>query len=81
MSYYAGPSGAFPASGKVELVYPSHDDVINSYDGPLGGGCLPYSKQTHSKQPWLWDHMIAGGLSLQKGKNIMVYLLLALYDI
>ncbi len=57
MSYYAGPSGAFPASGKVELVYPSHDDVINSYDGPLGGGCLPYSRQTHSKQPWLWDHM------------------------
>ena len=28
-----------------------------SYDGALGGGCLPYSKSTNTKQPWLWDHM------------------------
>jgi len=42
---------------KVSLVYPSHSDVLGSYDGPLGGGCLPYSGQTAAKQPWLVDHM------------------------
>jgi len=57
LSCYSGGSGALSSSAKVELIYPSHTDVINSYDGPLGGGCLPYSKQTHTKQPWLRDHM------------------------
>eukprot|EP00088_Acartia_fossae_P012403 TRINITY_DN16392_c0_g1_i6.p1 TRINITY_DN16392_c0_g1~~TRINITY_DN16392_c0_g1_i6.p1 ORF type:complete len:592 (+),score=114.72 TRINITY_DN16392_c0_g1_i6:30-1778(+) len=52
-----GAAGALPSPGKVELIYPSHEDVLNSYDGVLGGGCLPYSRQTHTKQPWLWDHM------------------------
>ena len=42
---------------QMELIYPSHSDVMSSYDGPLGGGCLPYRQQTHSKQPWLIDHM------------------------
>jgi len=42
---------------KVSVVYPSHNDVLSSYDGPLGGGCLPYSGQTAAKQPWLVDHM------------------------
>jgi len=42
---------------KVSVVYPSHSDVLGSYDGPLGGGCLPYSGQTAAKQPWLVDHM------------------------
>ena len=42
---------------RVSVVYPSHNDVLSSYDGPLGGGCLPYSGQTAAKQPWLVDHM------------------------
>jgi len=42
---------------KVSVVYPSHSDVLASYDGPLGGGCLPYSGRTAAKQPWLVDHM------------------------
>ena len=41
----------------MELIYPSHSDVLGSYDGPLGGGCLPYSGKTHAKQLWLTDHM------------------------
>ncbi|XP_023331036.1 probable tyrosyl-DNA phosphodiesterase [Eurytemora carolleeae] len=57
LSCYNGTSGAFPSSGQMELIYPSHNDVMSSYDGPLGGGCLPYRQQTHSKQPWLIDHM------------------------
>ncbi len=34
-------------------VYPCYEDVASSVDGLLGGGCLPYSKQGHAKQPWL----------------------------
>jgi len=43
---------------RVCVMYPSHNDVLGSYDGPLGGGCLPYSSQTASKQPWLIDHLV-----------------------
>ena len=31
-------------AGRVSLVYPSHSDVVSSYDGLEGGGCLPYSR-------------------------------------
>lgn len=37
----------------IAVIYPSKQDVFKSYDGIFGGGCLPYSKQTHLKQPWL----------------------------
>jgi len=57
LSSHPGPSGALPSPGRMQLVYPSHEDVMASYDGALGGGCLPYSKSTNTKQPWLWDHM------------------------
>ena len=30
--------------GRVSLIYPSHSDVLSSYDGLEGGGCLPYSR-------------------------------------
>ena len=30
--------------GRVSLIYPSHADVLSSYDGLEGGGCLPYSR-------------------------------------
>ena len=29
---------------RVSLIYPSHSDVLSSYDGLQGGGCLPYSR-------------------------------------
>jgi len=44
-------------SPRVSLVYPAHSDVLASYDGALGGGCLPYSGKTAAKQPWLVNHM------------------------
>ena len=38
----------------VRLVYPSKENVLNAYGGPLyGSGCLPYSQKTSDKQPWL----------------------------
>ena len=38
---------------RLSLIYPSHADVLSSYNGALGGACLPYSRATASKQPWL----------------------------
>lgn len=35
------------------LIYPSLKTVKHSHDNLLGGGCLPYSKTIHLKQPWL----------------------------
>jgi len=40
---------------RLALVYPSLDDVLNSYDGRAGGGCLPYQRQTAVKQLWLGE--------------------------
>ncbi|KAK7582630.1 hypothetical protein V9T40_014075 [Parthenolecanium corni] len=41
----------------VKLIYPSFEDVASSHDGLLAGGCLPYSKSVHEKQPWLNNHL------------------------
>lgn len=41
----------------LKLVYPSFNNVVNSHDGLLGGGGLPYSNKTHAKQPWLNDYL------------------------
>ena len=41
----------------ISLIYPTHQDVVSSHDGLQGGGCLPYSRATASKQPWLQDHL------------------------
>lgn len=40
---------------KIRVIYPSFNNVANSHDGILAGACLPYSEQTHKKQPWLND--------------------------
>lgn len=37
----------------VKFIYPSLNNVISSYDGLAGGGCLPYNGATHEKQRWL----------------------------
>lgn len=39
----------------IRVIYPSFNNVIGSHDGLLGGGCLPYGKSIHDKQPWLND--------------------------
>lgn len=39
------------------LIYPSFNNVSNSHDGLLGGGCLPYGSDTHQKQPWLQEYL------------------------
>ena len=43
-------AGGGAATPPVKLVYPARSDVLASYDGVLGGGCLPYSRATHVKQ-------------------------------
>lgn len=47
-------SGTTP---KVKLIYPSRQNVMDSYDGILGGSCLPYSQKIHLKQPWLRNYL------------------------
>ena len=41
----------------VQVIYPSKKNVMDSLDGLLGGGCLPYRKNVHEKQPWLRDYL------------------------
>ncbi|RNA20174.1 tyrosyl-DNA phosphodiesterase 1 [Brachionus plicatilis] len=38
---------------KPILIYPSVEDVFRSFEGPLAGGSLPYSKSVAIKQPYL----------------------------
>jgi hypothetical protein len=38
-------------------VYPCFEDVASSYDGLGAGGCIPYGKATHDKQPWLINYL------------------------
>ncbi|CAD7091212.1 unnamed protein product [Hermetia illucens] len=40
-----------------KMIYPSFENVKNSHDGMLGGGCLPYSQKNNEKQPWLKAHL------------------------
>ncbi|CAO1415970.1 unnamed protein product [Diamesa hyperborea] len=42
---------------QFKLVYPTFNNVKNSYDGLIGGGGLPYGKAAHDKQPWLNSHL------------------------
>ncbi|XP_050548767.1 probable tyrosyl-DNA phosphodiesterase isoform X2 [Daktulosphaira vitifoliae] len=39
------------------LIYPTVNNVLNSWDGPMGGFCLPYSDKVHQKQVWLKNYM------------------------
>jgi len=42
----------------IKVIYPTRTNVFDAYGGPLyGGGCLPYSRNTHSKQPWIRKFM------------------------
>lgn len=41
----------------LNVVYPTVDNVMKSYFGAEGGGCLPYAKNIHEKQIWLKDYL------------------------
>ena len=45
-----------PNNKDIKLVYPSKKNVFQSIEGVFGGGCLPYKKSQHEKQPWLRDY-------------------------
>ncbi|CAH1641988.1 unnamed protein product [Spodoptera littoralis] len=38
---------------ELKIIYPSLENVRQSHDNLLGGGCLPYAGDVHAKQPWL----------------------------
>ncbi|XP_073834571.1 tyrosyl-DNA phosphodiesterase glaikit isoform X1 [Musca autumnalis] len=42
---------------QFKMIYPSYSNVSGSHDGMLGGGCLPYSRSTNDKQPWLKSYL------------------------
>lgn len=52
-SFQCSSGAASNATPEVKLMYPSLKNVTESHDGLLGGGCLPYFKNAHSRQPWL----------------------------
>nr|XP_022901658.1 probable tyrosyl-DNA phosphodiesterase [Onthophagus taurus] len=41
----------------INIIYPTVENVMKSYFGPQGGGCLPYSKKVHEKQLWLQSYL------------------------
>ncbi|XP_048485908.1 probable tyrosyl-DNA phosphodiesterase [Plutella xylostella] len=42
---------------ELKLIYPSLENVRQSHDNLLGGGCLPYSAEQHTRQMWLRDFL------------------------
>nr|XP_026499512.1 probable tyrosyl-DNA phosphodiesterase [Vanessa tameamea] len=42
---------------ELKLIYPSLENVKQSHDDLLGGGCLPYAADAHKKQLWLNDYL------------------------
>ncbi|XP_064551419.1 probable tyrosyl-DNA phosphodiesterase [Drosophila montana] len=51
------PVGRLRQLPPFKMIYPSFGNVSRSHDGMLGGGCLPYGKNTNDKQPWLKAHL------------------------
>lgn len=45
------------SNATINIIYPTQENVSNSYYGDNGGGCLPYSKIVHEKQKWLNDYL------------------------
>lgn len=48
---------ALNTAASLSIVYPSVVNVMSSFYGADGGGCLPYSKAIHEKQKWLHDYL------------------------
>ncbi len=42
---------------QLKLIYPSLLNVETSYDGIMGGGCLPYTRKSNSWQTWLQSYL------------------------
>lgn len=42
---------------QFKMIYPSYNNVKNSHDDLIGGGCLPYRRNVNEKQPWLKQHL------------------------
>ncbi|XP_030383051.1 probable tyrosyl-DNA phosphodiesterase isoform X1 [Scaptodrosophila lebanonensis] len=53
----SSPLGRLRQLPPFKMIYPSFGNVASSHDGMLGGGCLPYSKNTNDKQPWLKSYL------------------------
>ncbi|EDW03844.1 probable tyrosyl-DNA phosphodiesterase [Drosophila grimshawi] len=51
------PLGRLRQLPPFKMIYPSFGNVSRSHDGMLGGGCLPYGRNTNDKQPWLKAHL------------------------
>lgn len=45
------------SSTPLSVIFPTVKNVLGSYYGPQGGGCLPYSKATNDKQPWFRSYL------------------------
>ncbi|CAL8097445.1 unnamed protein product [Calicophoron daubneyi] len=63
---FAGSLAGRGSCGELRLVFPCVEDVRNSLEGYLAGGCLPYTQFTADKQPWLREFLCrwqAGGHS------------------
>ncbi|XP_045457203.1 probable tyrosyl-DNA phosphodiesterase [Melitaea cinxia] len=52
----------------LKIIYPSLENVKQSHDDLLGGGCLPYAAEAHRKQPWLND-FLHQWLATHTGRN------------
>ncbi|XP_034668387.1 probable tyrosyl-DNA phosphodiesterase [Drosophila subobscura] len=53
----SSPGGKLRQMPPFKMIYPSFNNVSGSHDGMIGGGCLPYGKNTNDKQPWLKGHL------------------------
>lgn len=41
----------------LRIIYPTFNNVVNSHDNLLGGGCLPYGSAVNDKQLWLQNFL------------------------
>ncbi|KAM7350262.1 tyrosyl-DNA phosphodiesterase glaikit [Cochliomyia hominivorax] len=57
-----------------KMIYPSYGNVSRSHDGMLGGGCLPYSKSTDEKQPWLKNYLHQWSSKLRHRSHAMPHI-------
>uniref|UniRef100_A0A2S2N9H3 Putative tyrosyl-DNA phosphodiesterase n=2 Tax=Schizaphis graminum TaxID=13262 RepID=A0A2S2N9H3_SCHGA len=56
------------------LIYPTEKNVLNSWNGPLDGACLPYNKKVHTKQLWLKKYMCVWESCFRKRSKAMPHL-------
>ncbi|XP_063596019.1 probable tyrosyl-DNA phosphodiesterase isoform X1 [Penaeus indicus] len=69
-----GAPGVCASAPKVNVIYPSEDDVCNSSEGWMGGSCLPYNSGTHAKQIWLTECMHCWRSDRRKRTRVMPHI-------